>query len=74
MIAATIGGAMACNFIAEVKERGEGQPCYLLLNLKDDAEFGGKFPYLDMPEGTGLAEARALRYSLHVSGAKLRLL
>lgn len=64
---------MARNFVAEIKE-GEGhQPCYLLLNLDKDIGIGSKSLYLDLPEGTGMAEAEALRSALHKSGARLRL-
>ncbi|MEZ0494924.1 hypothetical protein [Sphingomonas sp. IW22] len=65
---------MARNYVAEVKERDVGQPCFLLLNLYDDIGLDGRTVILDLPEGTGIAEAQALRDALHSSGASLRLL
>lgn len=64
---------MARNFVAEIKEGEADQPCYLFLNPDKDIGIGSKLLYLDLPEGTGMAEAEALRNALHKSGAKLRL-
>lgn len=64
---------MARNFVAELKERDVDQPCFLFLNPDKDIGLGGKSLYLDLPEGTGIAEAQVLKDALHKSGAKLRL-
>ena len=64
---------MPRNFVAEIKEGEDHQPCYLLLNPDKDFGIGDKMLYLDLPEGTGMAEAKALRDALHKSGAKLRM-
>ncbi len=61
------------NYVAEVKEREADQPCFLFLNLSEDIGLGTKSLYLTLPEGTGLAEAKALRDALHASGAAIRL-
>lgn len=65
---------MTRNYVAEVKERGVGQPCFLLLNVDEDIGLGGKTVIIDLPTGTGIAEAEALRDALHQSGASVRLL
>lgn len=64
---------MSRNYVAEVKEREPNDPCFLFLNLNEDIGLGGKSLYLDLPEGTGIEEAEALKEALHKSGAKLRL-
>lgn len=64
---------MARNFVAEIKEGEAHQPCRLLLNLDKDIGIGSKSLYLELPEGTGMAEAQTLKDALHRSGAKLRL-
>lgn len=65
--------AVACNFVAEIKEGEPDQPCFLFLNSREDTGLGGKSLYLHLPDGTGMAEAKELRDALHKSGAKLRL-
>lgn len=65
--------AMARNYMAEIKEGEPDRPCSLLLNPYEDIGLQGKTLYLDLPEGTGLAEARTLRDALHSARAKLRL-
>jgi hypothetical protein len=65
---------MSRNFIAEVKERDVGQPCFLLLNLHADIGPGDKTVIIDLPTGTGIAEATVLRDALHKSGASIKLL
>lgn len=64
---------MACNFVAEIKEGEPDQPCFLFLNASEDIGLGSKSLYLQLPDGTGMAEAKELRNALHKSGAKLRL-
>ena len=64
---------MATNFVAEVKERGPGEPCFLWLNTYDDIGLGNRAVLLTLPDGTGLAEAEALRDALKASGASIRI-
>jgi len=64
---------MKRNYVAEVKEREDGQPCFLYLNMDSDIGLGSKTIIIDLPEGTGLAEAETLRDALHRSGASIRL-
>lgn len=64
---------MSRNYIAEIKEREAGQPCFLFINLSHNIGLGEKSLFLDLPEGTGLDEANALRDALHESGAIIRL-
>lgn len=64
---------MSQNFVAEVKEGEDGQPCFLFLNLSKDIGLGKKSLYLMLPKGTGIEEAKALRDALRTSGASIRL-
>jgi hypothetical protein len=64
---------MPSNFVAEVKERDVGQPCFLWLNTHDDIGLGQRAVLLTLPEGTGIAEAERLRDALRASGASIRL-
>lgn len=65
---------MKRNYVAEVKERGVGEPCFLLLNLYEDIGLDGRTVTIDLPPGTGIVEAEALRDALHQSAASIRLL
>lgn len=65
---------MSRNFAAEIKERDVGEPCFLLLNLDNDIGTGGRSILLNLPDGSVMAEAKALRDALHVSGARITLL
>lgn len=65
---------MRRNFTATVKEREVGQPCYVALELKDDIGLPtDRWITLNLPEGTGLDEARALANMLNDTGATVRL-
>lgn len=65
---------MSRNYVAEIKERDVGQPCFLLLNLNEDIGLGAKTVIINLPDGTGIAEATALRDVLHNSDASIGLL
>ena len=65
---------MSRNYVAEVKERDVGEPCFLLLNLSEDIGLGDKTVIIDLPKGTGIAEAKTLRDALHGSEASIELL
>lgn len=52
------------NFTATVKEREVGQPCFVVLELKDR---------IGLPEGTGLDEARAMARMLNDTVETVRL-
>lgn len=49
------------NFTASVKERDVEQPCFVVLELKDRIGLPeGRDVTLNLPEGTGLDEARTV--------------
>jgi hypothetical protein len=62
------------NFTATVKERDVGQPCFVVF---EPAEAIGlpadRQVVLDMPEGSGLEEARAVARLLNDQVAAIRL-
>lgn len=64
---------MSQNFVPEIKEGEAHQPCRILLNLDKDIGIGSKSLYLELPEGTGMAEAQQLKDALRQSKAKLTL-
>lgn len=64
---------MSRNYVAEIKERQDGEPCFLFLNLHADIGLGAKSIILNLPKGTGIEEAKALRDALHISGASIAL-
>ena len=64
---------MPSNFVAELKEREAGQPCFLWLNTSEDIGLGQRAVLLTLPEGTGIVEAQALKDALRASGASIRL-
>lgn len=62
------------NFTATVKEREVGQPCYVALELKSDIGLpANKWLTLNLPEGTGLEEAKAVARMLNESVEAVRL-
>lgn len=62
------------NFTATVKEREVGQPCYVALELKDDIGLPkDRWITLNLPEGTGLDEARAVARMLNETVEAVRL-
>lgn len=64
---------MQRNFVATVKERDVGQPCFVALELHVDIGLpSGREITLDLPEGTGLDEARAVATMLNKSVAAVR--
>lgn len=65
---------MSQNFVPEIKEGEDHQPCRILLNLDTDIGIGSKSLYLELPKGTGMAEAQLLKDALRQSQAKLSLL
>ena len=66
------------NYVATVKEREEGQPCFVQFELYKDIDFGGKLDNvvisLNLPDGTGIREAKKLADALNDSDAKLKLM
>lgn len=62
------------NFTATVKEREVGQPCYVALELKGDIGLpADRWVTLNLPEGTGLEEAKALARMLNDTVETVRL-
>ncbi len=62
------------NFTATVKEREVGQPCFVVLELKDRIGLPeGRDVTLNLPEGTGLDEARAVARMLNETVETVRL-
>ena len=62
------------NFTATVKERDVGQPCFIV--LEPGAAIGlpaDRQVVLDMPEGSGLEEARAVARMLNDKVKTIRL-
>lgn len=60
-------------FVAEVKERGANQPCFIMLNTDQDIGLGSKQVIFDMPEGTGIEQAQEFARMLRSSGAAVRV-
>ena len=62
------------NFTATVKEREVGQPCYVALELHSDVGLPrDKWITLNLPEGTGLEEAKAVARMLNDAVETVRL-
>lgn len=62
------------NFTATVKEREVGQPCYVALELHSDVGLPReKWITLNLPEGTGLEDAKAVARLLNDAVETVRL-
>lgn len=64
---------MARNYVAEIKERGPGEPCFLWINTNDDIGLGREAVLIHLPEGSDYSDAEELRDVLHRLGAKITL-
>jgi hypothetical protein len=64
---------MLRTFVAEIKEREAGEPCFLWINTTEDIGLGGRSITINLPSGTGYAEAKELRDALHKNGGSFRL-
>lgn len=54
------------NFVATVKERDVGEPCFVVLELNDDIGLPNDLAItLNLPDGTGFDEARAVASMLN---------
>lgn len=53
------------NFTATVKEREEGQPCFVVIEMT--AEHGDAYPVLYLRDGTNFADAQTLARLLNGS-------
>ncbi|NEU97505.1 hypothetical protein [Bradyrhizobium uaiense] len=60
-------------FVAEVKERQSGEPCFVMLNTDKDIGLGSKHVMFDMPAGTGIEHAQELARLLRSSRATVRV-
>ena len=62
------------NFRATVKERDAGQPCFVAVELSDDIGLPkDRWITLNLPEGTGFEEARAVAKMLNETVEAIRL-
>ena len=62
------------NFAATVKERQVGEPCRIVFELDSDIGLADdRWITLNMPEGTGLAEAKEVAQMLNAKVARISL-
>ena len=62
---------MKRNFVVTVKERDVGEPCFVVFELHEDIGIGNKQVRLNLPEGTGIEEAKALASHLNNAVSKI---
>lgn len=59
------------NFVATVKERNPGEPCFVVIEL--EAEPASRHPVLNLADGTDYEDARAIANLLNSTVANARI-